>query len=54
VVLTPQDKIHVLSPEQLTHGMFVRVQLDRTNEILYVKKKYVKIEQSGSGNILKF
>ncbi len=54
VVLTPKEKIHVLDTENMPHGMFVRIQLERTNEILYVKKKYVKIEQSGKGNVFRF
>ena len=53
-VLTPNDKIHVIDPEQTVHGRFYRIQLERTNEILYIKKNYVKVEQSGSGNIFKF
>ncbi len=54
VVLTPKEKIHVLEPDRRTHGMFLRVQVDRTNEVMYVHKKYVKVEQSGSGNVFKF
>jgi len=54
VVLTPKDKIHVIDPQNKVHGMFLRVQIDRINEIMYVKKNYVKVEQAGTGNILRF
>ncbi|WP_456451260.1 hypothetical protein [Hydrogenimonas sp.] len=54
VVLTPKDKIHVIDPEHKTHGMFLKIQVDRTNEIMYVRKNYVKVEQAGTGNILRF
>jgi len=53
-VLTPKDKIHVIEPEHSTHGRFLRIQVDRTNETMYVNKNYVKIEQSGRGNIFSF
>ncbi|WP_457597302.1 hypothetical protein [Hydrogenimonas sp.] len=53
-VLTPNDKIRVIDPEKRVHGTYVKVQVDRTNEILYVNARYIKIEQAGSGNILRF
>jgi hypothetical protein len=54
VVLTPKDKIHVIEPDHATHGRFLRIQLERTNETMYVNKNYVKVEQSGKGNIFRF
>jgi hypothetical protein len=53
-VLTPNDKISVIDPEHRVHGEFVRILVDKTNDILYIRARYLKIEQSGSGNIFKF
>ena len=54
VVLSPKDKIHVIDPENPVHGMFLRIQIDRTNETMYIRKNYVKVEQSGRGNVFRF
>ncbi len=53
-VLTPEDKIHVLAPDDTCCGLYYRIQVDKTGDIMYVKKFSVYVEQSGSGNILKF
>ena len=53
VVLTPKDKIHVLAPDDTCCGLYYRIQVDATNDIMYVKKFSVYVEQS-SGNIFRF
>ena len=54
VVLTPKDKIHVLAPDKSCCGIYARVQIDKTGEIMYIRKLDIYIEQSGTGNIFKF
>ncbi|GEM_PF-1639657 len=54
VVLTPKDKIHVIDPDRKMHGMFLKVQIEHSGEILYVQKSHVKVEQAGTGNIFRF
>ncbi len=54
VVLTPKDKIHVLAPDNTCCGLYYRIQIDATNDIMYVKKFSVYVEQAGKGNIFKF
>ena len=54
VVLTPKDKIHVLAPDNSCCGLYYRIQVDATNDIMYVKKFSVQVEQAGTGNIFKF
>ena len=54
VVLTPRDKIHVLEPDENCCGIYYRIQIDATNDIMYVKKFSVYVEQPGTGNIFKF
>ena len=53
VVLTPKDKIHVLAPDDTCCGPYYRIQIDATNDIMYVKKFSVYVEQS-TGNVFKF
>jgi hypothetical protein len=53
VVLTPKDKIHVLAPDDTCCGLYYRIQIDATNDIMYVKKFSVYVEQS-TGNVFKF
>ncbi len=53
VVLTPKDKIHVLAPDNTCCGLYYRIQIDATNDIMYVKKFSVLVEQPGTGNIFK-
>ncbi|BDY13588.1 hypothetical protein HCR_19000 [Hydrogenimonas cancrithermarum] len=54
VVLTPKDKIHVLSPDASCCGKYLRISIDRTNDIMYVNKYDVFVEQGGTKNILRF
>ncbi|WP_457598084.1 hypothetical protein [Hydrogenimonas sp.] len=54
VVLTPKEKIHVLSPDASCCGVYLRISVERTNDIMYVNKADVAIEQSGTKNILRF
>lgn len=53
-VLTPKDKIHVLAPDDKCCGLYYRIQIDDTNDIMYVGKFSVQVEQAGTKNILKF
>ncbi len=53
-VLGPKDKIHVLAPDSNCCGIFYRIQVDKTNDIMYVRKIDVKVEQAGTGNIFRF
>ena len=54
VVLTPKDKIHILEPDSNCCGIYYRIQIDATNDIMYVRKYNVYVEQSGTGNIFRF
>ncbi|WP_456381072.1 hypothetical protein [Hydrogenimonas sp.] len=54
VVLTPRDKIHVLAPDDTCCGLYYRIQIDATNDIMYVKKFSVHVEQAGTGNVFRF
>jgi len=54
VVLTPREKIHVLTPDASCCGLYLRISVERTNDIMYVNKADVAIEQSGTKNILRF
>jgi len=53
-VVGPKDKIHVLAPDSNCCGIFYRIQLDKTNDIMYIRKIDVKVEQAGTGNIFRF
>ena len=54
IVLTPKDKIHILEPDSNCCGIYYRIKIDATNDIMYVKKFSVQVEQAGTGNIFKF
>ena len=54
VVLTPKDKIHVLAPDNTCCGLYYRIQVDATDDIMYVKKFSVQVEQAGTGNVFRF
>ena len=54
VVLTPKDKIHVLAPDNSCCGLYYRIQVDATDDIMYVKKFSVQVEQAGTGNVFRF
>ncbi len=53
-VLTPKDKIHVLTPTAACCGKYLRISIDKSNDIMYVDKDSVHIEQPGDKNILRF
>ncbi|WP_201352755.1 hypothetical protein [Hydrogenimonas urashimensis] len=53
-VLSPDDKIHILEPDSNCCGIFYRIQVEKSNDIMYVRKLDVIVEQAGTGNILKF
>jgi len=52
-VLTPKDAIHVLEPDDTCCGVYYRIQVDASGDILYVKKFSVIVEQSDS-NVIRF
>ena len=54
LVLTPGDKIHVLTPTAACCGRYERISIDATNDIMYVDKSAVYVEQPGDKNILRF
>ncbi len=53
-VLTPKEKIHVLTPTAACCGKYLRISIDKTSDIMYVDKGSVYVEQPGDKNILRF